>query len=408
MNVLVLNGGSSSLKGLLTRLPDGPVPDDPPEPAWAARVDWGRRPGCADVRVTNSRGATDERQIEVESPAAVLEPVLRTLWSGPAKAVGGPGDIHVVGHRVVHGGRELRETTRITPEVRKTIARLAEFAPEHNRLELEAIEAAGAVLGEQTPQVAVFDTAFHRTLPREAAVYPGPFGWLQEGIRRYGFHGISHQYVSRRAARFLGRDPAALHLVTCHLGNGCSLAAVREGKSVDTTMGFTPLEGLMMGTRSGTLDPGILIYLVRQCGYRAEDLDRILNKESGLKGLSGVSGDMREIEDARARGNDRAALAFDVFIHRLARETGAMLASLDRLDALVFTGGIGENSAEVRRAATARLRFPGVRLDSRKNAAAHPDADVAEPGSSTRVLVIHTNEDWEITRECARLMKPGA
>ncbi len=403
MNVLVLNGGSSSLKGSLSSIPRGALPDEAPPPLWEARVDWGRHPGHAQVRVKNRAGAVDEREIAIESPAAVLEPVLETLWSGAARAIGSRGEIDVVGHRVVHGGRALQQTTRITPEVKATVAKLVEFAPEHNRLELEAIEAAERALGPAVPQIAVFDTAFHTTLPDAAAVYPGPYSWLNDGIRRYGFHGISHQYVSRRAARILGRAPESLRLITCHLGNGCSLAAVRGGRSIDTTMGFTPLEGLMMGSRSGTIDPGIVIYLVRHCGYSADQLDRILNKASGLKGLSGVSADMREITAAIEAGNARAKLAFDVFAHRLCQEIGAMLASLGGLDALVFTAGIGENSPEVRAAVAERFGFLGLKLDRTRNAASPQNEDVATPDSAVRVLVVHTDEDWEIARECSRL-----
>ena len=203
-----------------------------------------------------------------------------------------------------------------------------EFAPAHNRFELEAVRTVDRIIGPDVLQVAVFDTGFHKTLEPAAYVYPGPYSWLEDGVRRYGFHGINHQYCAGRAAELLGRDPASLQLIICHLGNGASLAAVRGGKSVDTTMGFTPLEGLMMGTRSGSIDPGILVYLIRHRGYSAEQLDQILNKESGLLGVSGISGDMRKIEEGIASGNARAQLAFDVYIHRLLRS--AALLSLRR------------------------------------------------------------------------------
>jgi acetate kinase len=408
MRILVLNGGSSSLKARLWSVAGAIVPADPPPPLWDARVDWGRHAGVAEVRLNTAAGAVPEKQIRIASPQEVLAPVLQTLWDGPAKVIGGPAEIDVVGHRIVHGGKALTETTRICAEVKAEIARLAEFAPEHNLLELESIVAAERVLGPDVPQIAVFDTAFHASLPAAATVYPGPSSWLADGIRRYGFHGISHQYVSRRAAEILGRDLKSLQLVTCHLGSGCSLAAVQSGRSVDTTMGFTPLEGLMMGTRSGSIDPGIIIYLVRHCGYKADQLDRILNKESGLKGLSGLSGDMREILSAITAGNERAKLAFDVFVHRLCREIGGMLASLSGLDALVFTAGIGENCPPVRAAACKQFGFLGLKLDPLKNAQTPVDQDIARPDSPVRVLVIHTEEDWEIARECHRLAQPGA
>jgi acetate kinase len=309
-----------------------------------------------------------------------------------------PERIDAVGHRVVHGGRAFRETTRITSEVKRAIVEMASFAPEHNRLEVEAIDHMERLLGPDVPQVAVFDTAFHATMPEAAYVYPGPYSWLDHGIRRYGFHGISHQYVSRRAAELVGRPPAELRMVTCHLGGGCSLAAVREGRSVDTTMGFTPLEGLMMGTRSGSVDPGVLIHLTRHCGLGAADLDRILNKESGLEGVSGISGDMRKVEAAMHAGHARARLAFDIFVHRLCNCIGAMGASLEGMDALVFTAGIGENSREVRAAACGRLAWLGVKIDEERNRA-DGDREIGAKESRVRVLVVKTQEEREIARE---------
>ena len=339
--------------------------------------------------------------------AAVFDDELREIWSRRGgreleHLLDGAPPVDAVGHRIVHGGRAFHASTRITPEVRAEIARLSSFAPEHNLLEVEAIEAATRILGDSVPQVAVFDTTFHTTMPPEAYVYPGPYRWLDEGIRRYGFHGISHQYVSRRAAELLGKPLASLRMVTCHLGGGCSLAAIRGGVSVDTTMGFTPLEGLMMGTRSGTVDPGILIHLVRHCGYTAEDLDRILNRESGLKGISGVSADMREVEDAMRAGNERARLAFDIFVHRLCGGIGSMAASTGGLDALVFTAGIGENSAAVRASAGGRLGWLGVAIDEGANAR---DGDREIGSGAVRVLVVATQEEREIAREVAAVLR---
>ena len=282
-----------------------------------------------------------------------------------------------MGHRIVHGGR-IRETSRINGEVYAAIAHEAEIAPEHNRYELAAIDAVARMI--RVPQIAVFDAAFHATLERAAFVYPGPFDWTQQGIRRYGFHGISHQYASRRAGEILGRTN--LRLVTCHLGNGASLAAIRDGRSIDTSMGFTPLEGLMMGTRSGSVDPGILVYLTKHHGYTAADMDRVLNEESGLLGLSGVSGDMRAVLAAMEAGNDRAKLAFDVYAHRLCRGIGEMIGVLGGADALVFTGGVGENCAPLREIAAQRFAFLGP----------------------VPTLVVHAEEEWEIARECYRIL----
>jgi len=382
MKILVLNGGSSSFKCWFHDVRE-PLPVEAPRPLWETQVPWHGGSPLADV----------------------LPPLLEDLWSGANKVINSPGEIEAVGHRIVHGGKAYRETTRVTPLVRAAIARQAEFAPAHNRFELEAIEAVDRVLGPRVTQIAVFDTAFHATLEPATYVYPVPYRWLQDGVRRYGFHGISYQYATRRAAQLLGKPAESLRMILCHLGNGCSLAAVRNGKSVDTTMGFTPLEGLMMGTRSGSIDPGILIYLLRHRGYQADQLDEILNRESGLKGVSGLSGDMREILAAAVQGNAQAQLAFDIFAHRVTREVGAMLAVLGGVDAMVFTGGVGENCPPLRERVCRQLGFLGLELDSEKNAGAAGDLDIAAPQSTVRVLVIHAQEDWEIARECYRLVQ---
>src|SRR5262249_36027142 len=340
MKILVLNAGSSSLKAALRELGPGPVPDSPSQPLWEAQLGW-----------------------DGEARADVVRRLVESLWTGAKKVVDTPREIDAVGHRVVHGGTRFVEPVAITPEVLGEIRKHAELAPEHNRLELEVMEASIQVLDSNVPQVVVFDTAFHSTLPLEARVYPGPYAWYEHVIERFGFHGISHQYAARRAAEILGRGPEGLKVVTCHLGNGASLAAVQGGRSVDTTMGFTPLEGLMMGSRSGSIDPGILVYLVRHCGYAASKLDELLNEESGLKGVSGISSDMREVMKAMDQGSSRARLAFDIYTHRLCREIGAMVASLGGIDGLVFTAGVGENVPLLRAHVCERLAFLGIRLD---------------------------------------------
>jgi len=393
MRILVLNGGSSSFKSCVYDVTGSEGPAAPP-PLWEARVDWEHHPGTAEIQI-KSAGEVSNHSVPVKAPLDSLDPLMDLL---PHR-----DQIRVAGHRVVHGGRAFRESTRITPLVHAGIAQMASFAPEHNRLELEAIDCMEKILGPDAVQVAVFDTAFHANLPEAAYVYPGPYAWVAQGIRRYGFHGISHQYTSRRAAAILGHDLKSLRMITCHLGNGCSLAAIRHGVSIDTTMGFTPLEGLMMGTRSGTIDPGIIIHLVRHLGFRADQLDRVLNKESGLRGLSGSSGDMRTVMDAMAHGDARARLAFDVFVHRLCSEIGAMAASLGGLDALVFTAGVGENSPEVRARAAETFAFLGVKLDAAKNAQSEADTDISAADSAVRVLVVHTQEEWEIARESFRV-----
>jgi acetate kinase len=367
---------------------------------WEGKIEW--HGNHADIQAGNLQGAHLKDRVKVASRSDAIERLLNTLWSGKIRVLSAPSEVDVVGHRVVHGGKSLQEATAITPEVKSAIARMSVFAPLHNRAELEGIKIIenriGAVL-----QVAVFDTGFHSRLPEPAAVYPGPYEWLAQGIRRYGFHGINHQYCAEHTAQLLGRDLRSLKIVTCHLGNGCSLAAIREGRSIDTTMGFTPLEGLMMGTRSGSVDPGIMTYLMRHCGFTGQQLDEILNTRSGLLGISGFSGDMRQIVAAMKDGHPRAKLAFEMFVHRLQAGIGAMIATLGGVDALVFTAGIGENSPEVRAAACANFEFLGLKLDGAKNARGSADQDISLSDSTVRVLVVHAQEDWAIARDCWRL-----
>jgi acetate kinase len=403
MKVLVLNSGSSSQKSCLYEVP-GALPEHPPDPLWQGTIEWGPHGRVADLKVKQARGRVIQEQRKIHSRQGGLGYLLNTLWEGSVRVISGPGEIEVAGHRVVHGGPEYTQPTIVTPQVKAAISRLAVFAPLHNRAEVEGIETVERVVGP-VPQVAVFDTAFHSHLPMSAAAYPGPYEWLEQGIRRYGFHGINHQYCVERAAQLLAKDLKSLRVVTCHLGNGCSLAAIRDGCSIDTTMGFTPLEGLMMGSRSGSVDPGILTYLIRQSRLSGNKLDELLNKKSGLLGISGVSSDLREVLAARADGHPRAKLAFEMFVHRLRSFIGAMVAAIDGIDVLVFTAGIGENSAEVRAAACAGLRFLGLKLDPDKNARPLADQDIAASDSSVRVLVVRAQEDWAIARECWKLAK---
>ena len=401
MKILVLNAGSSSQKSCLYELSDE-LPDQPPQPIWEAKVDWTHHQDFAEIEVKTQQGATLQAEIPGQDRPKAIAQMLDKLWSGQTAVIQQPSDIDVVGHRVVHGGQDYRESVRVTAEVKAAIARLAIFAPVHNPANLEGIDAIEHVFGS-VPQVAVFDTAFHADLPLATKVYPIPYEWFEKGIQRYGFHGISHRYCADRAAQLLQRDVSNLQLITCHLGNGCSLAAIQNGHSVDTTMGFTPLEGLMMGARSGSIDPGILIHLLRQEGFNADTLDQMLNQESGLKGVSGVSADMRRIRAAIGQNDPRAKLAFDVYVHRLRAQIGAMLPSLDRLDALVFTAGVGENSPEVRSATCEAFGFLGLKLDGSKNTSNLKDQDIATPESTVRILVIHTQEDWAIAQECWKI-----
>jgi len=402
MYVLVLNAGSSSQKSSLYEIGDR-LPDHPPVPCWEGKIEWGRGKAAEFVMRTAS-GEVVREELPVRERAQFVEDLLHSIWSGPARALAGPDQIHLIGHRVVHGGDRYLQPTLITAEVEHEIERLAEYAPVHNPANLAGVRACRRLL-PQAAQVAVFDTAFHQTMPAAAYVYPGPYAWLKRGIRRYGFHGISHQYAAGRAAQLLQRPLEDLRLITCHLGNGCSLAAVANGQSIDTTMGFTPLEGVMMGNRSGSVDPGILIYLLRQGVTNVEELDELLNRRSGLLGVSGLSEDMRDILDAAGKGNARAQLALDVYVHRLRAGIGAMLASLGGLDAVVFTGGVGENAAVIRQQACSAFGFLGLRLDHEANGKASPDSDrnIAATGSAVAVLVVRAQEDWAIASAAWRL-----
>ena len=373
------------------------VPKSPSAPIWKGEVEWDG--DQADVQVQTSDGRKLKEQGEIGSPQKGIEVLLDALYSGKTRAVSKSSEIDIVGHRIVNGGREYQKPTVITSDVKAAIAKMSAFAPLHNRVEMEGIDIIEKRLGA-VPQVAVFDTGFHSRLPESAFVYPGPYEWLARGIRRYGFHGINHQYCAERTAQLLGKKLSALKMVTCHLGNGCSLAAVRNGHSVDTTMGFTPLEGLMMGTRSGSVDPGILTYLMREGKSTGEDLDQLLNTKSGLLGISGISGDMRQIVVAKKKGHTRAELAFQIFVHRVVSCIGAMIAALNGIDALVFTAGIGENSPEVRAAACDNFGYLGLRLDSQKNRRAAADREISTRHSAVRVLIVRAQEDWAIARDC--------
>lgn len=373
MKILVINCGSSSVKCCLYDFEN--LPKQAIAPLWEGRLDW-----------------KNTQEVQAEA----LENLIR---SAPLSSL---DEIDVVGHRIVHGGNAYKESVFIDAKVKETIRLLSELAPLHNLADLEGIEVLEKLL-KGKPQVAVFDTAFHHTLPLKASVYPGPYSWFENGIRRYGFHGISFQYCSKRAAEISGRDLRSLKMVICHLGSGASLCAVLNGKSIDTTMGFTPLEGLMMDTRCGTIDPGILLYLAKQ-GESAEALAQELYEESGLLGLSGISSDMRDII-AQSDKNPRAELALDVYIHRLCAMIAAMATSLHGMDALVFTAGIGENAPLLRRRVCESLSFLGVKIDEKINGnPPENDCALSSKSSKVQVLLVHTQEAFEIARECWKII----
>ena len=391
--VLVLNSGSATVKFALI------------DPGSGRRVLGGQaeRVGTAEAALHVQREGGGDPVAEPLADGSYQAVIARILGDLPGSGAG-PGLVGA-GHRVVHGGARFTASVLVDDEVIAAIREFSPLAPLHNPANLAGIEAVRAARPD-LPQVAVFDTAFHQTMPPRAFRYAVPEEWFTRyGVRRYGFHGTSHRFVSERAAALLGRPLDELRLVTAHLGNGCSLAAVHDGVSVDTTMGLTTLEGLVMGTRSGDVDPGVFGYLAGQAGLTVDQLTDALNTASGLQGLSGVGNDMRAVESAAAGGHERARLALEVFVYRLAKAIAGMVVGLERLDALVFTGGIGENSAEVRRQVLARLAFLGLAEDAEANAR-HGRATGGRISLDGPVLdlVVPTDEELMIARDTARLI----
>ena len=395
MKVLVLNAGSSSLKFELF--------DMPAERALASGLV--ERIGEQGSRlVWSAPGDEVVVTMPIADHARALELVLFGLTSSPEAPLSSLDEVGAVGHRVVHGGEAFARTVRITPEVEAAIEDNVELAPLHNPPNLLGIRVARQAL-PAVPHVAVFDTAFHQTLPPCAFLYALPYEQYTQGkVRRYGFHGTSHRYVAERAAALLGRPLDQLRLITCHLGNGASLAAIDGGRSVDTSMGLTPLEVLVMGTRCGDLDPALPLFLQRQRGMSAEQVDRLLNKQSGMLGLSGVSNDLRSIERAAGDGDERAKLALDVYCYRIRKYVGAYTAVLGEVDALVFTAGVGENSDTVRAGVLEGMGPMGYALDPAKNDGLRGrEADISAEGSRARILVVPTDEELAIARDAYQL-----
>jgi acetate kinase len=389
MKVLLFNAGSTSLKCTVMESAGCTV-------LGHTLVDW-----AGAVTRYECAGADGKERAEEVPCAGHAEAVRRVL--GDLRRAGISPELAAVGHRVVHGG-PFMSSVRITPEIRGRINALADLAPLHNPPSLETLAAAEAEL-PGVPHVAVFDTAFHATLPPEARTFPVPYHWTSDwGIRRFGFHGLSHAYCSRRAAELLGRPPDELRLVICHLGGGCSDAAVRGGRCVATTMGFTPLDGLMMATRSGSVDPGIVLHVQRHHELTAEQVEAALNHESGLLGVSGISGDMRQVLAAARAGHQQAQLAVALYTRRVRQAVGALAVTLGGVDALVFTAGVGEHAAEIRRTVCTGLECLGLELDGEANAACRPDADVARRSSRGRILVIATREDLTMLREVVQVI----
>jgi acetate kinase len=328
-------------------------------------------------------------------------------WSGDTDALQDflkRVEFDAVGHRVVHGGWHLHRAVRIDDEVERLLREATSLARLHQPRALAGIDAVRELL-PACPEVACFDTSFHADLPAGASTYALPAEWRERyGIRRFGFHGLSHAYIAARAPQLLGRDPAGLRIVSCHLGSGASLCAVRDGRSVDTTMGFTPMEGLVMATRPGNIDPSVLTYLAQERGMSLDTLSQCLEQRSGLLGLSGVSGDLSEVVAACEDGNRAAELAVEVYLHRLVASIAAMAAAMGGLDVLVFTAGVGENAAWLRSDVGRRLTFLGVGIDEAANAAATPDADISEPGALVHTLVVAAREDLQVARETREVL----
>ncbi len=396
MNILVINSGSSSLKFQLLNM----VNEDLLVSGLVERIGID---GSRLILKKDQEKYTLEKDLSNHDEA--LRFVLETLVDKKYHIIDSLEEINAVGHRVVHGGEEYTESVVVNEDVLKGIEACIELAPLHNPANLTGIKAIEKLL-PNVKNVAVFDTAFHSSMKEEAYIYPLPYEYYENyKVRRYGFHGTSHRFVSRKAAEILGVDYNNFKVITCHLGNGASIAAVKNGKSIDTSMGFTPLEGLVMGTRSGDIDPAIIEFIANKEGKSISEVLTVLNKKSGVLGVSGVSSDFRDIEGAAAEGNKRAALALKVFRRRVAKYIAAYTALLDGTDAILFTGGLGENSATDREIICDMLSFMGVELDKEYNKTRPKNAVISTEASSVKVLVVETNEELAIARDTKELVK---
>lgn len=398
MLILVVNAGSSSLKYQLI--------DTSNEEVIAKGI--AERIGASGdgSSLTHETSGKDKVKLDANIPdhRVAMRLVFDALTNAETGAIKDVSEIHAIGHRVLHGGAAFTNSVLVNDEVIETIKRVSHLGPLHNPANLMGIQAAMQLMPD-APQVAVFDTAFHQTMPPTSYIYALPYEFYEnQDIRRYGFHGTSHQFVSARARKFLdARGLGSGKIITAHLGNGVSFTAVKDGQSFDTSMGLTPAEGLVMGTRCGDIDPAILPFLQKDLGCSADEIDNIINRKSGLLGISGVSNDMRDIENSAKSGNERSRLALDIFCYRGRKYLGAYAAAMGGLDAVVFTGGIGEHSPAVRSAACDGLEFLGLKLDETKNADCHGECDISTEDSRARILVIPTNEELAIARETTRV-----
>ncbi len=398
MKVLVINAGSSSIKYQFLISETGEV----------LAKGGAERIGLDDAFIIHSKSGPEKVKIEVDLPnhKEAVEKVLEILTSTEYGVISSMMEIDAVGHRVVHGGEKFSHSAIITPSVKATIRVCIALAPLHNPANMTGIEACEAAM-PGVPQVAVFDTAFHQTMPPAAYMYALPYELYEEyRIRRYGFHGTSHGYVAQRCADILGRPIEDLKIVTCHLGNGSSIAAVKNGKCIDTSMGLTPLAGICMGTRCGDIDPAIVTFIMEKEGLDMKGIDALMNKKSGVLGVSGVSSDFRDLYAAADSGNDRAKMAIDMFIYQCKKYIGAYAAAMGGIDAVVFTAGVGENNDDIREKAVEGLAFMGIQIDKEKNRGLRgTEANVSAPASTAQVLVIPTNEELAIARETEKVVK---
>lgn len=396
MNILVINCGSSSLKYQLINMENQEV----------LAKGLVERIGIEGSVLTQKVEGRDKYIVEqpMNSHKDAIKLVLDALVDGKNGVIKSMDEISAVGHRVVHGGEKYASSVLINDEVMAYLEECIKLAPLHNPPNIIGIEACKALM-PNTPMAVVFDTAFHQTMPEKAFLYALPYELYKEhNIRKYGFHGTSHKYVSGKVAEVMGKDIKDLKIVTCHLGNGASLAAIDGGISVETSMGFTPLQGVVMGTRSGDIDPAVVTFLIKDCGYSVEEVNEILNKKSGVLGISGISSDFRDIEDAAAEGNHRAQLALDIFHYKVRQHIGAYAASMGGIDVLVFTAGVGENSPETRDEVCKGLEFLGINIDAAKNKVRGKVAEISTEDSKVKVFVIPTDEEMMIAKDTLALI----
>ena len=397
MKVLVINAGSSSLKYQLIDMETEQVMAKGLCERIGIDGHLKHTPLAGDKPVYNE-------DIPLPTHAEAIAAVIDKLTSAEYGVVSSMKEIDAVGHRVVHGGEKFASSVLITDEVMKAIEECTPFAPLHNPANITGINACKAVMGD-VPMVAVFDTAFHQSMPSKAYMYALPYEYYKnDGIRRYGFHGTSHRYVSGRCAELMGRPIEELKIISCHMGNGSSIAAVKYGKSVDTSMGFTPLSGLPMGTRGGDVDAGALQFIMNKYGFTIDEMLNIMNKKSGVLGISGVSSDFRDLDNASADGNRRASLALEMFQYWVAKVAGSYAAAMNGVDAIVFTAGVGENSAATRKAIAEYFGYLGVEIDDEANAKRGEDVMISTPDSKVKVFVIPTNEELVIARDTKEIV----